>query len=153
MQSFLKKQQTFLVNLFQKKPKSLFYFDWKIQKMTPLCWVLVFSIPIQYFAYPMNRSKMTKSRLFLKNFQTVLCFLLKTLYCCQLLGQCCKVNKACFKGFLSRKANLLSFLMKKENSQSTTSAKKFMKRTVCLQPSKCLSSLIININVYQIGVR
>ena len=27
--------------------------------------------------------------------------------------QCCKVNKACSKGFFTRKANLLSFLMKK----------------------------------------
>ena len=34
----------------------MIYFDQKIQTMTILFWVLVFSIRIQYFAYPTNRS-------------------------------------------------------------------------------------------------
>ena len=40
--------------------------------------------------------------------------------------------------FYSRKANLLSFLTKSENFQSTISAKKLVKRNGCLQPPKCL---------------
>ena len=35
-------------------------------------------------------------------------------------------------------ASFLTFLTKKENSKNTISAKKFVKRTGCLQPSKCL---------------
>ena len=48
-----------------------------------------------------------------------------------------KKTKDWFEIF-SKTANFLTFLMKKENSQNTISAKKFVKRTVCLQPSKCL---------------
>ena len=48
-----------------------------------------------------------------------------------------KENKRLVGNF-SKTANFLTFLMKKENSQNTISAKKFVKRTVCLQPSKCL---------------
>ena len=43
-----------------------------------------------------------------------------------------------FKGFFSRKANLLSFLMKKGNPQKNISAKKFVKETDRLQPRQTL---------------
>ena len=69
-------------------------------------------------------------------------FFLKALYCCQLLGYCYKVNKACFKGFFSRRANLLSFLMKRDNSENTVSAVKSLKRTICRWPRKTLAHSI-----------
>ena len=89
--------------------------------------------------------------LFFKKFKPVFCFFLKALYCCQLLGYCCKVNKAYFKGIFSRKANLLSFLMKKETSQSTISAKTFLRRTVCLLESQF--QLSKNISIFKPIIR
>ena len=76
---------------------------------------------------------------FEKNYN--LCFLLKTLYFCQLLEYYCTVNTARCKVFCSRPANLLSFLMKKDNSQDTVSAKKSVKGTIRKQPRKTLETI------------
>ena len=50
-----------------------------------------------------------------------------------------KKTKDWFENF-SKTDNFLTFLMKKENSQNTISAQKFVKLTFCLQPSKCLNT-------------
>ena len=48
-----------------------------------------------------------------------------------------KKTKDWFENF-SKTANFFAFLMKEENSKIIILAKKFVKRTRCLQPSKCL---------------
>ena len=64
MQSFLKTTNIFSHFFFQKKPKSLFHFDWIIQKMAILFWVLVFSIQRIDHMYPNKFAKKLQISLF-----------------------------------------------------------------------------------------
>jgi hypothetical protein len=56
---------------------------------------------------------MSKSWLFLKKFQTSLLFSSESTLLLSAAWVVLQSKKACFKGFFSRKANLLSFLIKK----------------------------------------
>ena len=66
-----------------------------------------------------------------KIFKSVFCFLLNALHPCQLLGKCCKGNKPCFKGFFSKKANLLSLPIQKNNFWNTISARVKYPESLC----------------------
>ena len=81
---------------------------------------------------------MSKRWLFLKKIQSSLWFSSESTLLLSTAWLVLQSKQSKFQRILSRKANLLSFMMKTENSQNTISAKKFVKLTVCLQSSKCL---------------